>query len=319
MSRFFFPPDVKAVSATEMSITSGGREVSLDAYSMNQFYQESSEEKNPNGEDVTGTLDSLRMDGGYSHTVGPCCARGGDCCVQNGKKMRPWEVRSNNDCQAFKKTTGSKATCRSSSRTNAFIKTAQSPKGCSEAFKKDNFHTNLDGSKCFEKSLIGGPSVKCMYTSNSKQYRPNFSSKTRSLCPGKFIGQMHWPFQNHMQGVAPVSNPNWSWCTGGWTVNTDISQEVNRWVPKFSIPNKLVCRADEYGNTMSCRSKLKLQIFECATCKCAQLVTMTIYHGLELSSDQGACKPWFIHADSGVRAYIAQYRQKLLQQKSKEC
>jgi len=32
-----------------------------------------------------------------------------------------------------------------------------------------------------------------------------------------------------------------------------------------------------------------------------------------------ACKPWFVHADSGVRAYIAQYREELLQKKSKEC
>jgi len=274
------------VSATEMSITSGGREVSLNTYAMASWYQESSEEKNPNGEDVTGTLDSLRMDGGYSHTVGP--------------------KDKGDNCPAFKKQTGSKATCYTNR--NDFIYKAQHTEKCNEAFEKDNFHTNLDGSKCFARMV--GANTNCMHTQNSESYRPNFSSKTRSLCPGKFTSLM--------QGVGPVSNPNWSWCTGGWSVNTD-KKPTNIWVPKYALPNKLVCRADEYGNTNVCRSKLKLQVFECATCKCAQLVTMTISHGLESSSDKGACKPWFVHADSGVRAYIAQYREKLLQQKSKEC
>jgi len=287
------------VSATEMSITSGGREVSLNVYAHGgmrhrptAWFQESPENKNPNGEDVTGTLDSLRMDGGYSHTL-----------------------------DLTRKPTRGEEEKRRLGSTKDFLhkcsdhgSDACDMKPCDEAFEKDNFHTNLDGSKCFVKNLDAR--VKCMYTKNSMQYRPNYSSNTTSLCPGKFIS-----LRNDYDGsklVAPVSNPNWSWCTGGDTVNTDY-KSPHTYVPMLATPLKMMCRADEYGNTKQCRSKLKLQVFECATCKCAQLVTMTISHGLESSSDKGACKPWFVHADSGVRAYIAQYREKLLQQKSKEC
>jgi len=287
------------VSATEMSITSGGREVSLNVYAHGgmrhrptAWFQESPENKNPNGEDVTGTLDSLRMDGGYSHTL-----------------------------DLTRKPTRGEEEKRRLGSTKDFLHKCSGDacdmKPCDEAFVEKNFHTNLDGSKCFRKHPDDGHSLpKCMYTKNSTQYRPNYSSNTTSLCPGKFIS-----LRNDYDGsklVAPVSNPNWSWCTGGDTVNTDY-KSPHTYVPMLATPLKMMCRADEYGNTKQCRSKLKLQVFECATCKCAQLVTMTISHGLESSSDKGACKPWFVHADSGVRAYIAQYREKLLQQKSKEC
>merc|ERR1712166_212115 len=233
MSRFFFPPDVKAVSATEMSITSGGREVAVNAYAIGgmrfqvtPWFQDSPENKNPNGEDVTGTLDSLRMDGGYSHTL-----------------------------DVTRKPTRGEEEKRRLGSTKDFLhkcsdhgSDACDMKPCDDK----NFHTNLDGSKCFEK--YPDARVKCMYTRNSKQYRPNYSSNTSTLCPGKFIS-----LRNDYDGhnlVAPVSNPNWSWCTAGGNVNTDKRMEGG-YAPMFSLPLKAMCRADEYGNTRECRSKLK--------------------------------------------------------------
>lgn len=79
MGKKHFPPMIKKTGSHSMEVSCGNREIELDVYGFNAWGYTNS--KDPKGNDVTGTFDSLKMDGGYTQQL--CQVAG----LKDGKTM----------------------------------------------------------------------------------------------------------------------------------------------------------------------------------------------------------------------------------------
>jgi len=148
---------------------------------------------------------------------------------------------------------------------------------------------------------------KCFTTVDEKmrgEYRPANSGPTNTCCPPLGLGG--WANNVHDW---PVPKPTDKVCR-----NDKGTQERNL--------DPQACYRQMYGtDTQKCESDLQLKILECDCKKGVQkckkkdgkmeLVRITIAHKLLTKNTKGACKPWFVLMDAGVRAYIAKFRQKI--------
>jgi hypothetical protein len=136
-------------------------------------------------------------------------------------------------------------------------------------------------------------------------YRPNLSSKTNTCCPKKGIPRgekILTPRTGVYEGVPKPTD---------WRATFQ----------QMAHP----CYRGIYGETKSCKSRLDLQVLECADgCKCkasngkdTTSIIVTIRH--DLLTDAPGCKPWFTLVDSGARAYVSSIRKDIINKKLEKC
>ena len=315
MGKTYFPPQIKKLDNHNMQVSCGEDELSLDIYGWDALGYHNA--KSPEGKDVSGTFDMLKMDGGYTEQK-PTDGQWFGYPVSKDKsyKITPkqeeldWINKEASKLWIRRRADGSIPSYPNMNAWGCGGGSVQSDGKCTNNIIEPAAKKHCESGKGMTNEISGmkpwedppGKDLPCP-NQRSGNYRPNLSSKTNTCCPTKGLPDNQIWYNRDFGVYQSVPKPT------DWRVTSE----------QMSAP----CYRGLYGVTKACKANLHIQILECKGCECLnakkqrQLVHIVTEHAL--SSGTAGCKPWFTLADSGVRAFVNTVRKQVVDNKLCQC